>query len=184
MKVKVKARLSFPALFEAEQYQGTGDFNYSAQFLVEEGSEADKSVREAIKQVATEKWKEKATGVLKGLHNNKQLCCYYEGDIVGRDGYEGMMVLTAKRKEGDGRPDIRDRDASPLTEKDGKPYAGCYVNAVVELWAQDNNYGKRVNASLSGVQFFRDGDAFAGGGAASEDEFDDIAEGATAGDLV
>jgi hypothetical protein len=75
-------------------------------------------------------------------------------------------------------------DKTPLTEADGKPYAGCYVNASIELWAQDNNYGKRVNASLGGVQFARDGDAFAGGGAASEDEFDDLTAGANADELV
>lgn len=34
---------------------------------------------------------------------------------------------------------------------------------MVEFWAQDNNYGKRVNATLLGVQFVRDGAAFAGG---------------------
>ena len=71
----------------------------------------------------------------------------------------------------------------PLTAADGRPYAGCYVIANVELWAQDNNYGKRINASLRGVQFLRDGDAFSGGGAASEDEFDEV-EGSDAGDLV
>ena len=37
------------------------------------------------------------------------------------------------------------------------------MNAIVELWAQDNNYGKRINASLAGVQFAKDGEAFAGG---------------------
>ena len=49
------------------------------------------------------------------------------------------------------------------------------MNASIELWAQDNSFGKRVNASLRGVQFLKDGDAFAGGGAASDDEFDDLA---------
>ena len=77
-----------------------------------------------------------------------------------------------------GRPLVIDADKSPLTEQDGKPYSGCYVNASIELWAQDNNYGKRVNASLSGVQFFRDGDAFAGGRAADVDDFDDVTAGA------
>ncbi|MDQ9777799.1 DUF2815 family protein, partial [Acinetobacter baumannii] len=43
-----------------------------------------------------------------------------------------------------------------------------------ELWCQDNNYGKRINASLRGVQFLKDGEAFAGGGIASEDDFEDL----------
>ena len=58
------------------------------------------------------------------------------------------------------------------------------MNVSLELWAQDNNYGKRVNATLMGVQFFRDGDAFAGGGVASEEDFDDVSSGATADDLT
>jgi hypothetical protein len=37
---------------------------------------------------------------------------------------------------------------------------------------------------LSGVQFNRDGDAFTGGGAASEDDFDDLGEGADADELA
>ncbi|EOA7521129.1 ssDNA-binding protein, partial [Escherichia coli] len=44
--------------------------------------------------------------------------------------------------------------------------------------------GKRINASLGGVQFLRDGDAFAGGGVASADDFDDISEGADAEALI
>ena len=55
---------------------------------------------------------------------------------------------------------------------------------MIDIWAQDNNFGKRVNASLGGVQFLRDGDAFAGGGVAAPDDFDDISEGADADTLI
>lgn len=55
---------------------------------------------------------------------------------------------------------------------------------MIDVWAQDNNFGKRINASLGGVQFLRDGDAFAGGGVASEEDFDDISEGTAAEDFV
>lgn len=78
------------------------------------------------------------------------------------------------------RPLVVDVNKAPLTAEDGKPYAGCYVNASIELWTQDNNYGKRVNATLRGVQFYKDGESFAGGGVASDDDFDDL----TADDLV
>ena len=67
-----------------------------------------------------------------------------------------------------------DVDKTPLVAENGKPYSGCFVNASLELWAQDNNYGKRVNATLMGVQFYKDGDSFSGGGVASEDDFDDL----------
>jgi hypothetical protein len=65
-----------------------------------------------------------------------------------------------------------DRDRSLITEDDNKLYAGCYVNAIIELWVQDNSYGKRVNANLLGVQFFKDGEPFADGVKASADDFD------------
>ena len=61
----------------------------------------------------------------------------------------------------------------PLTEDDNRIYSGCYVNASVELWYQKNAYGKRVNANLLGIQFFKDGEAFGEGGTtASGDDFD------------
>jgi hypothetical protein len=72
-------------------------------------------------------------------------------------------------------PTVVDAARQALTERSGKPYAGCYVNASIELWAQDNAYGKRINATLRGVQFVRDGDSFgAGSRAAAPDEFDEI----------
>ena len=106
----------------------------------------------------------------------------YDGDLKATyDGFAGNLYVSARNPI---RPLVLNSDKSPLTEADGKPYAGCYVNVSLELWAQDNNYGKRVNATLMGVQFYCDGDAFAGGGVASEDDFDDVSNGATADDLA
>ena len=93
------------------------------------------------------------------------------------DGFEGMHTFNATNKV---RPLVIDSNKTPLTAADGKPYAGCYVDVIVEFWAQDNSYGKRVNATLSGVQFRADGDAFSGGRPASTDEFDDLAQGTEA----
>ena len=70
------------------------------------------------------------------------------------------------------RPMVIDRDKSPLTEDDNKIYAGCYVNAVIELWFQNNGFGKRVNANLLGVQFLKDGEPFGDNAGASVDDFD------------
>ncbi len=80
------------------------------------------------------------------------------------------MYITASNKD---RPLVIDVNRTPLTAQDGRPYSGCYVNATIEFYAYDNN-GKGVSASLRGVQFFRDGDAFSGGSVASVDEFDDL----------
>jgi len=42
------------------------------------------------------------------------------------------------------------------------------------LWAQDNQFGKRVNAELLGVQFVRDGEPFGGGKPATPEDFEDL----------
>ena len=64
-------------------------------------------------------------------------------------------------------------DKTQLNPDDGVMYAGCYVNAVLDIWAMDNKFGKRICATLSGAQFFKDGDAFTGGAPATEADFDD-----------
>ena len=39
-------------------------------------------------------------------------------------------------------------------------YRLACARASIDLWAQDNKYGKRINASLTHVQFVKDGDQF------------------------
>lgn len=184
MKVKLaNVRLSFPDLFEAVQFQGSGPFNYRAQLLVEPGSDNDKAIKAAIDAVAKAKWAAKAPAVLKAA-NATQKICYIDGNTKEYDGYADKMALSTTRDQGKGRPMIIDRDKSPLTAADGKPYAGCYVNASIEFWAQDNQYGKTVRCTLLGVQFFKEGDAFGGGSAPSEEDFEDLGVTETADDLA
>ncbi len=182
MKIKLEnVRLTFPVLFEARTVNGEGKPAFSASFLLDPADPQVKALNQAIEQVAREKWGAKTDAVLKQMRGQDKVCLH-DGDLKSNyDGFPGSLYVSARSTT---RPLVIDKDRSPLTEADGKPYAGCYVNASVELWAQDNNYGKRINAGLRGVQFFRDGDAFAGGGTASEDEFDDISSGVEAGDLV
>jgi len=46
--------------------------------------------------------------------------------------------------------------------------------AIVDLWAQDNQYGKGIHAKLLGVQFMKDGDAFSAGAVIADDDFEDL----------
>lgn len=182
MKLKLSnVRLAFPALFEAKTVNGEGEPAFSAVFLLDPADPQIKAINAAIDTVAKDKFGAKADSVLKQMRAGDKVCLHDGDSKADYAGFPGSLFISARSKT---RPLVLNADKTPLTAADGKPYAGCYVNASVELWAQDNNYGKRVNASLRGVQFLKDGDAFAGGGAASEDEFDDVAEGATAGDLV
>ena len=98
----------------------------------------------------------------------------HDGDLKEQyEGFPGNFFVTARNKS---RPLVIDRDKSPLTEADGRPYSGSYVNVILDVWAQDNSWGKRVNATLKGVQFSKDGEAFSGSAPASIDSFDDVSD--------
>jgi hypothetical protein len=176
-------RLSFPDIFDAVQYQGAGPFRFNASFLIEPGSENDKHVQAAIQEAAAEKFGKKGPAFVEANKGNSNKFCYVNGNTKEYDGYQGMMCLSAHRKQDAGRPLIIDQLKQPLTAADGKPYAGCYVNASVDIYAQDGtNAG--IRCGLKGVQFVKDGDAFSGSAVAKLDDFDTIEEGATADDLV
>jgi hypothetical protein len=64
------------------------------------------------------------------------------------------------------------------------PYAGCYVNATIVVWAQDNEHGKRINAQVKAVQFFKDGEAFGAAAVNPDDEFTDDMAGEVGGDFT
>jgi hypothetical protein len=181
MKLKLKnVRLSFPHLFVPTAFKPGDPPKFKATLLVAKDDPQAQVIENAIKAVAKEKWGAKADAILKSIRGNPNKFCYQDGDDKAYDGYADCMALTAGNKT---RPLVIDADKSLLVEADGKPYAGCYVNVSIELFTYDNS-GNGISASLGGVQFYRDGDAFVGGGAASEDEFDDLTAGATAEDLV
>lgn len=166
-------RIAFPDVFLAKQFQGAGDLHYSATFLVSPTSPTHTLLQNTINSVAEERWKEKAKAVLKTIEGNNQKCCYYPGDLKEYDGFAGMYALSAKRSEKSGHPKVVDQKRHDLSREDGKPYGGCYVNAKVDIWAQDNEYGKGIRATLIAVQFLRDGDAFSATGPATAEGFED-----------
>lgn len=171
MKIKLKdVRLSFPDLFDPRPFKPGDTPKFKATFLVPKDSPQIKAIEEAIATVAKAKWPKDWQKVLNGIRGNANKFCFQDGDNKSYDGYEGMMALSASNKT---RPAIFDRDKTPLTKEDGKPYAGCYVNGVIEFFAYDNS-GNGIAASLGGVQFLKDGEAFAGGRPASADDFDDL----------
>lgn len=177
MKIQLNdVRLSFAqALFEAQQVQGQGDKKFSASFIFPPTHPVAAAIKEGFKKIATEKWGAKAGEVFAAMKAGDKLCLH-DGDAKPQyEGYKGNLFVNASNKL---RPLVIDGNKSPLDAASGKPYSGCYVNAVIELWAQDNKFGKRINASLLGVQFLRDGQRLSGGGVASADDFQAIPDAA------
>jgi hypothetical protein len=181
MKVVIEdVRLSFPDLFEPKSF-GEGKPAYSAKFIVEPKSSNVKKLEDAIVAVAKEKWGEKADGVLEIINEDKKNAFVkgpYKNKKTGEvyDGFQGMFHLNARSAADKPAPKTFDRAKREVSARDGVFYAGCYVDAVVDVYAQDHpQYGRRINCSLLGVRFVRDGDAFSGGGGVSADDFADLA---------
>lgn len=178
MKLLLKdVRLAFPALFTPTAV-GDGAPRYGAKFIVAPKSPTVEDIDAAVKTVAEQKWPKNYASILEDLNAKGKSswlkAAYKDKNGEPYSGFENTFSIGANRKVAEGRPLVIDRQKNPLTETDGKPYAGCYVNATVDLWAQDNQFGRRINATLLAVQFLRDGDAFSGAAPANVDEFDDL----------
>jgi hypothetical protein len=168
------ARLAFPNLFKQRTNEKGEPGKFGALLIIPPTHPAVKLLNAAFDAVAREKWGQKADVILKGLRAQDRLALHDGSTKAQYDGFEGNLYISSSS---DVRPTVIDRDRSPLSSEDGKPYAGSYVNASIEIWAQDNPaYGKRINAQLRGVQFLRDGDAFAAGRPADVDEFADLGD--------
>lgn len=153
MKIKLlRVRLSFPALFKPKASQDGGEPKYSAAFLLNKAQDAAQidALRAACSAVAKEKWPNKIPPGVK--------YCVRDGSEKDFVGY-GPDVLFISASNAMAIP-VVGRSLEPLTAASGRPYAGCYVNASLRLWAQDNQFGKRINAQLQAVQFVADGEAF------------------------
>jgi len=171
-------RIAFPALFKAEQVGNKGKPAFSATFLMTPEHPALEKLKQAIKDVAVEKWGDEAAEILQQLVASDRVCLRNGNTKANYDGFAGNMFVSAR---GYVRPLVIAQDKSALLEEDGKPYSGCYVNAQISIWAQANQYGKRINAQLGGVQFLRDGESFGGGHVADVSEFDTVSEGGADG---
>lgn len=171
MKVTLKnVRMAFPHLFVAKASDEGQTPKFSAAFIFAPDHPAYAAVKAAEEAVGSEKWKEKWAATKKGIAAKDRMALH-DGETKSQyDGYEGNFFVNGSNAV---RPLVIDRDKSPLAAQDGKLYAGCYVNVILDIWAQDNTYGKAINCSLSGVQFVADGESFAAGGAASADEFEE-----------
>jgi len=170
-------RLSFPDIFRAVEFKtGDGKPRFNATFLVEPGSENDLKIRTEIKRVANEAYGKKAEAYLKQWDGNSQKFAYLDGNTKEYDGYADMMFLSCHSQV---RPGVFDLDKTPLVEEDGRPYAGCYVDAIVNIYAQTGE-NPGIRGAFSGIRFRADGDAFGGGCSAKADDFADITEGAEA----
>ena len=170
-------RLSFASLFKAKPFGGAGrggddggEPKFQGNFLLDPTTRSGKAniakVEAAIDHaIESHNWGGKAP---KFAETKLPL---RDGENVDYEGYEGTMYVSSNNAK---RPKVFDQDKEEVTHEsdEGAPYSGCYVDAIVRIWAQDNKWGKRINASLEAVRFREDGDAF-GAAQVNADDFDD-----------
>jgi hypothetical protein len=128
-----------------------------------------KELEKVIMAEMTAKFGAKAALILKAAEAG-QKSCLRDGNIKEGEGFEGNWFVATNSEV---RPSVFNRDRSPITEDDGIVYSGCYVNCSFDVYAFDNA-SKGNSAGLRGVQFVRDGDAFGGGKAADDTEFEEL----------
>lgn len=163
-KMQLKnVRLSFPNVFRKASFNGE-ETKYEATFLV---PKSDTKTKEMIDQKIQMLLEEHKIKVPRDKYAIK------DGDGSNYDGYENHWSIKASSKK---RPLVLDRNREILNEDDDKIYAGCYVNAIVDFWVQNNPYGKRVNCNLYGIQFVEDGEPLGNFVPSTPDDFDDLSD--------
>lgn len=175
-------RLSFADLFvpqERKSDDGSTRRTFKANFLIpKDDSEGNlKKIKAAADQVKAKKW---GADPKKWPKLKAERVCLRDGDEESWDGYAGMWYVSANTNE-DRPPSVvtnrKDKDGKWIPARQGEagcPYSGCYVNAIVRLWAQDStDYGKRINATLESVQFRAKGEAFGAAPVDPNDKFSD-----------
>ncbi len=140
-----------------------GEAKFEVTLILKPGGANEKAVQNAIAQVAKEKygddWQElykefadDQKGLRKGNLKRDRAEQIY-------DGFEGNSYVVAKNVN---RPAVFTRsNVAVVAGEAGFPYAGCHVNAEIDVWAlKKPGVKKRIVINILGAQMSRDGDAF------------------------
>lgn len=166
-------RCSYPRVYDAEKFdENAKEAQFSCTFIMEKGSEAHLLVARAIKECIAEQWPQSKPQRLEHCLRDGSEKMSVGGEYP--EGYSADVVFVNAKNTL--RPSLYDAKGQPTTKADGLIYGGCYVAANIRLWAQHHQkWGPKVNASLDGIRFMRDGDAFGGGGrVAKPEDFADL----------
>lgn len=176
------ARLSFTDdLFVARPYKGDKDKKsfYSCQLLIPKQHPQVGEITSELTRLAREAYGAEADQIVKGMRAEGKIA-FGDGDNKRYEGYAGNYFIRAKNEKlptylraNPGTKDNPNRITSP-TELP----SGCFVAAYISFWAMNNDWGQRLNCNLLGLQFYKPGEAFSGGGvSAPVDEFETLDEG-------
>lgn len=172
------ARLSFPHLIEPQKQmtsKGKERISYNCQLIMAPSDPSFAQFMTKVQELALAKWKEHTTPVLQMINADRKLRCYGNGaEMINKttfkvyDGYEGGVFISCGR---DSPPQVIQADGKPIDPTNTLAYqsltramyGGCYVNAAVKPWMQENEFGRAVRCDLIAVQFAKDGTPFGEG---------------------
>ena len=165
-------RLSFPQLVEARAYQEGQAKKFSADLILDPAGEDWKKVMHSVMQSAQEKWGDNAQAVLQMCQADRKLRAFGNGaEKVDKktfkpyEGYEGAVYVSANNANppqmiGSSGKSVDPTNTMAYQALARKMYGGCYVNAAIKFWIQDNKYGRGIRCELIALQFAKDGTPF------------------------
>jgi len=169
------ARLSFPHIAEpqtqTDKVTGTTRTTYNCDLILEPNSKGYQEFMAQFANLAQIKWKENAQGAMQQIHANRKQRCYGAGEekvdsktFQVRSGYANKVYISASNSQmpqiigADGKATDNTMAAQALARK---MYGGCFVNAAIKPWLQQNaTAGIGVRCELVAVQFCADGEPF------------------------
>ena len=173
-------RVSFPQLVEPKKTtneKGEVRTAWSADFILAPDSPQFKQFMQQYMTLATDKWKERTQTILGMIQSDRKSRCYGNGSekinkttLLPYDGYDGNAYISAISNR---QPQMIQPNGQPVDASNSMVYqaiargiyGGCYVNAAIRPWLQENTHGRGIRCDLVAIQFSKDGDPFGGGGA-------------------
>lgn len=170
-------RLSFPHLAEPQRQQSENGerVSYNCEFILTPDNPGWAQFFKVVNEMALAKWGTNAAAVLQMVQQDRKKRCYGAGEekvnqktFQPYDGYPGHVFITAGRNT---MPQIIDPQGQAVPPENTmacqaiarKMYGGCYVNAAIKPWLQENKHGRGVRCDLVAIQFFADGQPFGEG---------------------
>ena len=146
---------------------------YSASFLFDKNNAAMLTeIQGLMWAVCKAKWNDKAEVMWKSLWAGGKVCLR-DGDSRTDEGFAGQMFVAGGARQ-EQPPILYDEyvDANgrlvELPRPQGVITSGCYANVQCDIWAQDNDWGRRINCDIKLVQFAGKGQNWGGGGPAAD----------------
>jgi Protein of unknown function (DUF2815) len=163
------ARTSY--LYISSPYKNDdGKESFCSHLLIPPDHPQVQEISEKIRVAAQHEWPQDFEEVLQAA-KAKQWIALRRGEVgkPGVDHYRGRLYISSSNKS---RPRLVDANAIEVPSNSPLFYSGCWVNAIITFWAQNNKYGKKINCELNGLQFLKDDERLGGGGrVAGADEF-------------